>query len=533
MVPGKTYTLESYTELAWRRRWWLVLPFLFMLVAGFAVSQFLPDRYVSNASILIIPQRVPTNLVQNTVASALGERLNSISAQILGRTRLERIIDEFDLYATERADGELMEDVILQMRQDINVSIRQGSRRQPTDRFSVGFEATSPETAMQVAQRLASLFIQENLEERELQADATTRFLESQLAESRRGLVETEQRLQEYRQRYAGQLPSQLESNITVMQSAQTQRRSLMESTNRLIDRRIVLERLIVDAQNRIALLAVPGAIEDLPANASAAQQLEVAMARLRNIELRLRPEHPDVIGAKQIIRELERKAEAEALAQPLVPGSDPEAAAFRSPLEQQLAGYELELQTVERQIASHEEDQIALDQSIRDYQARIEATPSRESELTELTRDYTTLQLGYTALLQKSNQAKIGLNLERRQIGEQFRMVDAPRLPQRPVSPDRFRITLLSALAGLGLGAGLGFLLEYRDTSLRSMEDVVVSLSLPVLAVVPSMTSASERRQLQTVRWVAVTVAGIATIGLAAAAWRVGLLESLVARVL
>ena len=533
MVPGKIYKPEDYTEMVWRRRWLLLLPFLLTTVAGFSVSQFLPNRYVSDALILIIPQRVPNNLVQNTVASALGERLASISAQILSRTQLERVINEFDLYPGERANGELMEDILTQMRLDINVSTQRG-RRGPAQRFTVSYESERRETAMEVAQRLASLFIQENLEERELQADATTRFLASQLNEARRGLIETEQRLRKFRTRYAGQLPSQLESNLTVLQSTQTQRRSLIEATNRLIDRRIVLERVISDTEGQMAMLSVPGALDELPADATAAQQLEAAQAALRNLELRFRSEHPDVIGTKQIIAELERKAEAEALAQPLVPGGNGQTAmSSRSPLEDRLAGYRLELETVERQIAAQQEDQAELDMMLNDYRDRIEATPSRESERAELTRDYSTLQGGYSSLLQKNEQAKIGLNLERRQIGEQFRMIDAPRLPQRPVSPNRLRITLMAAMIGLGFGAGIAFLLEYRDTSLRSMEDVVVSLSLPVLAVVPSMTSDWQKRQRHVVGWLTVSVAGVGAIGLVAAAWRLGILEGLVDRVL
>ena len=142
--------------------------------------------------------------------------------------------------------------------------------------------------------------------------------------------------------------------------------------------------------------------------------------------------------------------------------------------------------------------------------------------------RDYETLETGYTSLLQKSEQARIALNLERRQIGEQFRLIDAPRLPERPVSPDRLRLTLLAALAGLGFGVGLTALIEYRNTSLRSHEDVVAALSLPVLAVVPLMTSQREKRHQRLVRWIGFATASVALIGVVAAAWRLELLQRL-----
>ena len=134
-----------------------------------------------------------------------------------------------------------------------------------------------------------------------------------------------------------------------------------------------------------------------------------------------------------------------------------------------------------------------------------------------ELMRDYDIIQGNYSALLQKSQQARIALNLERRQIGEQFRMIDAPRLPERPVSPDRLRLTLMASMAGLGFDLGIVGLLEYRNTSLRTHEDVVTALSLPVLAAVPLMTTRREKRHQRIVWWVGFATAAVALVGVAA----------------
>ena len=116
----------------------------------------------------------------------------------------------------------------------------------------------------------------------------------------------------------------------------------------------------------------------------------------------------------------------------------------------------------------------------------RVQAAPALQSQLTELMRDYTTLQEGYTALLKKSEESKIAVNLERRQIGEQFKIIDGARLPERPFSPDRFRINMFGILGGLALGLALVAFLEYRDTSFKSDDDVMTTLALPVLAVIP-----------------------------------------------
>jgi hypothetical protein len=156
------------------------------------------------------------------------------------------------------------------------------------------------------------------------------------------------------------------------------------------------------------------------------------------------------------------------------------------------------EMDTLDQQIALKETEQTRLHGVIADYQRRVDATPTRESELTELTRDYSTIQAMYRSLLGKNEDAKISANLERRQIGEQFKVLDPARLPQQPFSPDRPKIVALGAFLGLSLGVGLVAFLEYRDTTLKTDEDVLIALALPVLALVPIMRTAEERQRLR-----------------------------------
>src|SRR5690349_16943344 len=168
MLPGKKYTPDDFARIAWRRRWFIAIPVVVIASATAVVSMFLPNWYRASTSILIIPQRVPENFVRPTVTADLNERLNMITQQILSRTRLERIIQEFNLYERERRT-KIMEDVVEQMRRDINVNVAQArSRREVVNSFSVTFDANDARTAMRVTERLASLFVQENLEDREL-----------------------------------------------------------------------------------------------------------------------------------------------------------------------------------------------------------------------------------------------------------------------------------------------------------------------------------------------------------------------------
>lgn len=178
----------------------------------------------------------------------------------------------------------------------------------------------------------------------------------------------------------------------------------------------------------------------------------------------------------------------------------------------------------LEAQILGRQREEQRLKAVIGQYQARVEAAPARESELVALTRDYDTLRERYTQLLSKREDAKIAANLERRQIGEQFKVIDAARMPERPESPNRPRLYLMGLLAGIALGAGLAALLEYKDTTLRTEDDVLLTLSLPVLAMVPLVVTAAERHAARKRRLLA-SVAGVAVTLVVAFAvvWRMG----------
>jgi len=494
MLPGKQYKPEDILQVLRRRIWVVLVPFA-LVAAGTAVAaKLLPDLYRSDTLILVVPQRVPESYVRSTVTTRIEDRLQSISQQILSRTRLERIIEEFNLYPEERRVG-IMEDVVQRMRDDIKIDVVRG------DAFRVAYIGREPRTVMRVTERLASSVIEESLRDREVLAEGTNQFLEAQLEDARRRLVEHEKKLEEYRKRFSGELPSQLDTNLQAIQNTQLQIQALVESVNRDRDQRRNSERQLADLESEAAAGSSSPAPVVVSADGTstsagtAAQQLAAARATLQSLELRLKPGHPDIGLWKRRIRDLEKAAEAEALEAPV---SD--AAHARSPAEVQrqnrVADLKAEIEQLDRQIEFKQGEEKRLRTVSAGYQSRVEMAPTRESELVELTRDYTTLQSMYTNLLAKKEEAKISANLERRQVGEQFKLLDPARLPEKPFSPDRQRINLFGLLGGLALGIGLVALLEYRDSSFRTDDEVVSVLSLPVLAVVPVMMSDTDRKR-------------------------------------
>ena len=509
MIPGKRYTPSDILRIARHRLWLVLAATIAVSVPTVMATRFLHDQYRSETLILIVPQRVPESYVKSTVTARIEDRLPSISQQILSRTRLEQIIQDFDLYPRERQTS-IMEDVVAHMRRDIDVDVVKG------DAFRVSYSGSEPQTVMQVTQRLASLFIDENMRDREIMAEDSYRFIDSQLDDARRQLEEHEKRLEEYRLKYAGQLPSQLDSNLRVIQSAQMQLQALNEAKARSTDRRLLVERTMADLNTMPAGATPEGA--GGAAAATAAQQLDAAQDALRDMELRFTPQHPDIIRAKKIIATLEAQAEAERRRAPASP-SVPAVRVSQAELARQsrLKEARAELDNIDRQDRRRDADEQQLRQQIAEYQARVDAAPKRESELIELTRDYDTLQKTYVSLLAKQEDSKIAANLERRQIGEQFKILDPAQLPERPIGPNRARMDLLGVVFGLAIGVGLAVLLELVDSTLRTDDDVAAALALPVLAAVPLL--AAERPQWHGRRAAMLTAASMVLMSMAAVA--------------
>ena len=489
MLPGKVYKPEDILQIVRRKIWFLIVPFALVAAATAVVSRALPDMYRSETLILVVPQRVPENYVKPTVTTRIEDRLQSISQQILSRTRLERIIQDFNLYQQERKT-DVMEDVVDKMRKDISVDVVKG------DAFRVSYVGRDPRTVMKVTDRLSSLFIEENLRDREVLAEGTDQFLEAQLEDARRRLSDQEKRLEEYRKQYSGQLPSQTDANLQVIQATSTQLQQINESLNRDRDQRLLVERQLSDLAAAVPVVT-PAATDADASGGTAAQQLAVAQAALSQLELKLKPEHPDIKRLKRTIADLQKRADQEALQAPLSPEAAPRKA---TPLEIARAGkmndLRAALEQLDRQIAYKQAEDKRLRATIASYQQRVEAAPTRESEMAALTRDYATLQNSYQTLLAKKEDSKIAANLERRQIGEQFKLLDPARLPEKPYSPPRQLLDVVGLFGGIAVGAALIALIEYRDRSFRTEDEVGALLGVSVLAVVPLMQSDRERKQ-------------------------------------
>lgn len=530
MLPGKKFGPTDLIQMALRRVWLIAIPPVLGLFLALLYSSTVRNVYQSDMLIAIDPQRVPDTFVRSTVTLRTDLRMDAIAVQVTSRTNLERMIAEFDLYP-ELRQSQPLEQVVVLMRNNIEVELerpRPGPRGpEPPSAFHVRFTYTDPNTAAIVTQQLGTLFVEQNSSDRRGLAQSTNAFLETQLEGARQRLELQEQKLEAFRERHGKELPTQMQSNMQAITSAQMQAQGLVESIARDRDRKLMLERLYREALNEPA--PVPAATggqnaAGVPAGGSAQDQLAAAKATLASLELRYRPEHPDVTRARRLVAELEAKAAGEGTdsgATPPVAAGDP---ARRERLRQMAA----EIESLDRQMTFKESEERRLRSEIAEYQGRVEAVPGLESEWASLTRDYDTEQAEYKELLSKAGAAQLAVDLEKEEIGESLRVVDHAGVPVQPLPSLRPQINAGGLVLGLLLGVGIAALLEFRDSSFRTEADVMEVLALPVLASIPYVQSTTERiRHRRRIIGLA-SIGMLMAVGMGYATWSLKLWNSL-----
>ena len=489
---------DQILEIIIRRRWFILIPFCITLTLGLLHTLTAGKTYEASTLILVQPQRVPTNYVRSVVTSTINERISTISQQILSRSNLEKIIDQFGLFAN--AKGMYLEDQVAALRKRVRVKIER--TRSDAEAFSIVFQGDEPQTVMRIANTLASFFMDENLKVREAQAVGTSEFLDSELEKTRKTLEEREKQLAEYRSQYMGGLPDELETNLRTLDRLQQQLTIKNETLAQARNSLSLLQAQIAQS-NEMASQSMTDPFsmdfgEDSLGSSEDEQKLAAAQREYENLLLKYTDKHPDARKLKTIIEKLEKsieenkaKAAAEAEANPKT--SDPNDIATQMPnfaAMQQGA----QIKQAKAGIQKIESDIAILEQRMKEIQTSVEDTPKRELELQSLQRDYSNIQSVFNSLLDRKLEAELSVNMEKKQKGEQFRILDHARLPERPISPNVKLLFLLSIASGIGIGAGLIFLLEIFDSSIRREEQIEKDLGLKILAAIPPMKWPQDR---------------------------------------
>jgi polysaccharide biosynthesis transport protein len=493
--------LGDYWSILCRRRWWILLPTFFCWAAIWTGGWLLPDRYESEALILVEQQKVPEHYVTPNVTLDLQDRVRGMTQQILSRTRLQATIERFRLYPRSRGLSSLLEttDPVEQMRKDIQIELVQsdsktGGRPGELTAFKIRYFAGSPEIAQQVNSELTSLFIEENLKSQQQLSENTTAFLNSQLADARAKLEQQEAKVREFKAKHQGDLPSQLSSNVQILSGLQSQLEGVQRAIDGATQQRLYLESLLQQYQSVQAAL-VTGGSAVAPPEALDMELMEMRR-RLADARSRYTDDYPDIVALKdkiaktetlkkQIEDEIVSRQKAGVASDSLKPGAEsvqlvPSTSMMQ--IQSQIKSNQLEIQNYERRRKDFESQ-------ISAYQIRLNLTPAIEQELTDVSRGYEGAKANYDSLLQKQNQSQLATSLEQRQQGEHFSIIDPPSSPLKPFSPNHLMISLGGLGFGIVVGCALVAFVELTNVRIRRREDLEGLIRASVLVGIPSLS--------------------------------------------
>lgn len=497
---NEPFDAQRYLSLARRQHMRFLLPFFVGWLAVWSVSWMLPARYKSSTLILVEEPSLPKDYVQPNISDNLQDRLQSITEQILSRTRLISIIEKLHLYPSGRRHLTADEQVEM-MRKDIDVELVHDSRNEQITAFRINFSSGDPRVAQQVTAELTGLFIEENLKVRQRESQGTTEFIANQVENARAGLADQEQRIREFKARHQGELPSQQASNLQILSGLQTQLQTVQDALNSARQQGVYLQSLVDQYHSSRAAGRAP---DGAPVTGLQAveNQLATLKTNLANLSAHYTDEYPEIQKLRAEIARTEKlrddmTAEFKAKPQdgPQTGRQTADAQAADSPallqLESQLRANKLEVSSREKAITE-------LTSRINEYQARLNNEPAREQELADLSRGYDQSKANYDDLLKKKNQSEMATSMEQMQQGQRFRMIDPPSLPLKPYFPNRLKLCGV----GIGVGLALGLLVaggfEMLDGRLHTEEEIKKLLPAPIICDIPEILVTSEMQSMR-----------------------------------
>lgn len=429
-----------------------------------ALALGLPEVYRATATVLIERPQVSDEMVGATMNTDLDIRLETISQQVLSRTRLEKIIERFKLYpeAAHVSRAELAQ----RLRKEIELELRGADGdwgRKSTVAFTVSYRGEDPQTVTDVTNAIAELYVEENLVSRERQVSGTMALITDKFSEVRSRLEKQGKSITEFKSRHSGALPDQVAANLAALERLTSQLELVGERER--------------DARERLRALedgrtAAPREGLERPQD-----RLERLKREYNNLRSRFSEKYPDVVRLRAEIKTLESKQS----------GAATKAGPAAKPEPSQREEIVAELESLAR-----EEDEI--NRSIRDYQQRLDRAPLVGQQLEELSRELKATELLSQSLLEKTEEARLAGQREQRDMGQRFSVLDQATVPLRPWAPNHALLLLVGLALAATCAVGAGLLAEQLDSTFDSADDLRAFADVPVLATIPWIDTGKDR---------------------------------------
>jgi polysaccharide biosynthesis transport protein len=509
-----------------------VFAVLFLIAAIVALT--LPAVYRSTATILIKEQEIPQEFVRSTVTSFADERIQVISQQVMTRATLLELVDRYGLYGRAR-QRETSEDILDRMRRDIkltpisaDVTNRSGTgTTKSTIAFTLSYDSEVAANAQKIANDLVTLYLNENVKNRQRKAAETTSFLDEELERAGQSISELEQKLADFKQRNQGRLPEFSISNQVGSERASSEIQRLEREMAFLEERRMSLQSQLADTKTTLPLVSGGALLE--PEDRLRSLQLQLTsltgtfsddhpdVKRLRREIASLRVEtglqeqasdregkllelqgqlallrqkysddHPDVVKLKRALGAIDQAVRsgegAEGKAESLRRARKPDNPTYLT--------LKAQIETIGSQIQSMRVERDELRNKLRLLDVRVSQSPEVEREYLELVRDLDVSRARFREMRSKQMQAQLAEQLERDRKAERFTLIEPPVFPEKPHRPNRSLILLMGVMLALAGGIGAAALREALDQTVHGPRDVVRVMQVPVLAVLPRLPS-------------------------------------------
>ncbi|HWM92308.1 MAG TPA: GNVR domain-containing protein [Thermoanaerobaculia bacterium] len=469
-------TLSDLARSVWRRPLWVIVPVVLGLAAAWGALRLVTPIFRASTLVMVEKQKVPADYVKPTVTSGMEERLSTIEQQITNRSNLERIVLEMDLYSEIRRT-EPVEKVIGVARDNLTVA------RKGDSVFTIFFKDPDPVKAANTANRIAELFIQENLKLRENQAQGTSSFLETELEQTKQRLEQQEAKIATFKSLYMGQLPEQRETNLQAVGQLQDKLEINMDALDKAETRKIILQRQIAELSQPIPVPMSLPPVSNAPRAPTRLEQLQAQLAELRS---RYTDQHPDVVRLEAEIEQV-RKIESGRIEVTEAPPTPTTITPRVDPV------LRAQVESVDMEIRSLHSERARILTDIGNYQARLENVPRIEQELLSLTRDYDNIQRSYENLLTKRIEARLAENLEKSRQSEQFTILEKAIPPNDPYSPNRLLFLAIGLAGGTLLGIVAALLRDQTDSTFAEGDLLQQAFpGVPVLATIPQLSPQS-----------------------------------------
>jgi polysaccharide chain length determinant protein (PEP-CTERM system associated) len=478
-----TAMMREYVAIASRNRWLILGCVASSVALAYLYCILAPQFYRSETLILAEEQKVLDNVVQNG-ESNLEQRIFLIQRQIMSPEFLRSIAREYHLYSEQLSQQE--EDVALRnLAGAITVEMVKKEKagnfvgRSGVDAFTLAFMHEDPTIAMQVTARIAAQFVEENTREREKSAEGKAEFLDDETRNLKLELEKKEEQISRFKSAHIGELPQQTDANLRTLDRLQGDINLVNEGVQRQSDKLATVEKAMQEYRlyGRQNPAFISGSMEPDPLF----RRLKELREKLIKLKAEFYDEYPEVILTKEEMRQVEEE---------LIELYGPDAIKpDKKPLDPYLQELVKQQSEIKSELNLSRQRQQLLNASKKELEKRVDRFPEVEQELLILERDYNNMRTNYTMLLDKRLHARVAENMEKRQKGGKFRILDSASYPRVPTIPNRPKVLVFGFLFGCFLGGGLAVTRERLSPQFRRVEDVELVIGLQLLAGIPDFS--------------------------------------------